>query len=283
MLHDVARCTYCAFLWEKQILLVALARIVADSWPWFGDISDIRHCLPTCLPKGSLKRFLDRVEMATWIPLGYGLVTWPHPRILVQSTSLITSSIRRKGDHQMVPCRLASEPSSHHHIITSSHHHHLSRCRRTCLNYTSPNTHDMPKNTSKHVFSLRTLNHAHTRRLVWSVPSQTACSDIHREGLLKEREAWQNLLWSARVHQWQAKWSLEALAFGIWHLMHLGCGMLWDLEFKLWCERSRFSASVRRPHPCDHWPYERRWGQFSAAVFPKHVLLRVLFHFRLHA
>ena len=192
-------------------------------------------------------------------------------------------------------------------------------------------------NTSKHVFSLRTLNHAHTRRLVWSVQSQTACSDIHREGLLiavkssvcasapswserdfkgrtwsesdgsvlgrdnrspqirkrlhlfllgknsKEREAWQNLLWSARVHQWQAKWSLEALAFGIWHLMHLGCGMLWDLESKLWCERSRFSASVRRPHPCDHWPYERRWGQFSAAVFPKHVLLRVLFHFRLHA
>ena len=117
MLHDVARCTYCAFLWEKQILLVALARIVADSWPWFGDISDIRHCLPTCLPKGSLKRFLDRVEMATWVPLGYGLVTWPHSRILVQSTSLITSSIRRKGDHQMVPCRLASEPSSHHHII----------------------------------------------------------------------------------------------------------------------------------------------------------------------
>ena len=74
----------------------------------------------------------------------WGTASW-HGHIPGSWSRVQVSLLQASGERATTRWCLAALPLNHHHIITSSHHHHLSRCRRTCLNYTSPNTHDMPK------------------------------------------------------------------------------------------------------------------------------------------
>ena len=115
MLHDVARCTYCAFFWEKQILLVALARIVADSWPWFGDISDI-VCQLVCQrdPWNVFWIVLKWPHGSLW-----GTASW-HGHIPGSWSRVQVSLLQASGERATTRWCLAALPLNHHHIITSS-------------------------------------------------------------------------------------------------------------------------------------------------------------------